>query len=354
MSIEFRFRILGMFIFAVLGARFGAANADALNLPEDANALIFSLVGALTGLIATPWMTTRPAKTVQRILLHTPIEVISTSLVGLIFGLLVALLLVWPLSLLPDLFGQYLPLAVALGSAYFGLTLFSSRSYDIVVLLRRAMGRGGLAQTAGNNAVLLDTSVIIDGRVLDLSSTGFLPPVILVPQFILNELQHIANSSDSLRRQRGRYGLETLNSIRKEDNITVEVIEDDPEAIEAVDAKLVEVAKLRSVPLMTNDFNLEGVANVHGVTVLNVNRLSLALQPSLLPGEEIVVHIIAEGKEHNQGVGYLKDGTMVVVEDGRHYLDRSIPVIITRYIRSQAGKMYFGVHTDEAKLHGLH
>jgi uncharacterized protein YacL len=354
MSIEFRFRILGMVLFAVLGARFGVTSADSLRLPEDANGLIFSLVGALVGLIMTPWLTTRPAKSIQRALLQTPIEVLSTALIGLIVGLVVALLLVWPLSLLPDVFGQYLPFVTALVCAYFGFVLFSSRSYDIVLLIKRALGRVGDGINMSAGAVLVDTSVIIDGRILELSSTGFIPGTILIPQFVLSELQHIANSSDPLRRQRGRYGLEVLNNLRKDGLNPVEVIEDDPENIEAVDTKLVEVAKLRNTPLMTNDFNLEGVAGVHGVMVLNINKLSLALQPSLLPGEDILVHIIAEGQQQNQGVGYLKDGTMVVVEDGRRYLDRSIPVVVTRYIRSAAGKMYFGVHADQAKSAGIH
>jgi uncharacterized protein YacL len=162
-------------------------------------------------------------------------------------------------------------------------------------------------------------------------------------------LQHIANSSDPIRRQRGRHGLEVLNKLKQEGSNIVQVIDDEPEGVAEVDVKLVEVAKARGIPLMTNDFNLNGVANVHGVPVLNINELSLALQPVYLPGEEITVQIISEGREYDQGVGYLQDGTMVVVEGGRRYLDRTIRVVITRYIRSAAGKMYFAVHVDEAK-----
>lgn len=352
MTIEFTFRILGMIVFAAIGARFGVATADAVNLPQDVNGLIFSLVGALSGLIVTPWITTRPAKTIRRFLLHSPIEVLVTSLIGLTFGLIIALLLAWPLSLLPDIFGQYLPLATAITAAYFGIILFSARSYDIVSFVQALFGRGkGFGELAGKSttAVLVDTSVIIDGRILEMSKAGFVRGTILVPQFILSELHNIANSSDPLRRQRGRHGLEVLNKLKQEGLNAIQVIDDEPEGADSVDTKLVEVAKTRGIPLLTNDFNLNGVAGVHGIEVLNINELALALQPVLLPGEQIVVQIISEGREPDQGVGYLKDGTMVVVEGGRRYLDRSIPVAITRYIRSSAGKMYFGVHADELR-----
>jgi uncharacterized protein YacL len=355
MTIDFTFRIIGMVIFAVLGARFGVSSADALNLPEDANGLIFALVGALTGLIISPWITTRPALSMRRRLLQSPIEVLIMALVGLVFGLVIALLLANALGRLPDLFGIYMPLIVALVCAYFGVIVFASRANDLWLLFRHSTRHeDSIAVIAqANSGVLLDTSVIIDGRVLEMSKTGFIPGTIFVTQFILSELQNIANSSDPLRRQRGRHGLDTLNKLKQEGSNIVQVIDDDPEHIAAVDTKLVEVAKQRNIALMTNDFNLNGVASVHGVSVLNLNELSLALQPVLLPGEEINVQIIAEGREADQGVGYLKDGTMVVVEGGRRYLDRTIRVIITRYIRSNAGKMYFGVHSEEAANRGL-
>jgi uncharacterized protein YacL len=356
MSVEFIFRILGLVVFSVIGARFGVASAEALNLPEDGNGLIFSLVGALTGLILTPWITTRPAKTFRRYLLDSPIEVLITSMGGLLFGLIIALLLVWPLSLLPDLLGIYLPIIAALVSAYFGIVLFSSRAPDILMTLRFFFGRdtGLFSGSAKDISVLVDTSVIIDGRIFEMSKTGFIPGNILIPQFVLSELQHIANSSDPIRRQRGRHGLDVLNKLKQEGNNIVQVIDDEPEGVNEVDEKLVEVAKARGIPLMTNDFNLNGVANVHGVPVLNINELSLALQPVYLPGEEITVQIISEGREYDQGVGYLQDGTMVVVEGGRRYLDRTIRVVITRYIRSSAGKMYFAVHVDDARRDSNH
>jgi uncharacterized protein YacL len=350
MPIDFTFRIFGMIVFAIIGARFGVSNADTFNLPEDANGLIFSLVGALVGLIVTPWISTRPGRAFRRVLLESPIEVLTASMFGLIFGLLVAVLVAWPISLLPDLAGQYLPLAAAIVGAYFGILLFSARTYDIFSFISELTGKQnanfGFA-TSETSGVVIDTSVIIDGRILEMSSTGFVPGMILVPQFVLSELHNIANSSDPLRRQRGRHGLDVLNKLKSEGHNHVQVIDDEPEGVDEVDAKLVEVAKDRNLPLMTNDYNLNGVAGVQGVKVLNINDLSLALQPVHLPREEISVQIVSEGREHNQGVGYLQDGTMVVVEGGRRYLDRTIPVVITRYIRSSAGKMYFGVHASE-------
>jgi len=352
MTIEFTFRLLGMIVFAILGARFGISSADAVNLPEDANGLIFSLVGALTGLVATPWITTRPAKRFRSFLLETPIRILVASMSGMFVGLLVAVLLTLPLSRLPSTFGAYLPTLTAAVAGYFGFILFSARSYDILAFIDELRGKAVLTGAFGGGAegaVLVDTSVIIDGRVLEMSKTGFINGSILIPQFVLSELQHIANSSDPIRRQRGRYGLEVLNKMRQEGLNPVQIIDDEPEGATEVDAKLVKVAKERGIPLMTNDFNLNGVAEVQDVIVLNINDLSLALQPVYLPGEEIKVQIIAEGREHEQGVGYLRDGTMVVVEGGRRYLDRTIPVSITRYIRSSAGKMYFGVHAEEIR-----
>lgn len=350
MSTEFYFRLAGMIVFALIGTRFGVLNANILNLPSDVGGLIFSLVGSLSGLIATPWLTTRPAKWFRHLLLESPIEIVVASMFGLLFGLILALLLVYPLSLLPDFLGIYLPIAAVVVTSYFGVFLFASRTYDLFGLLQHVLGRGAGEwgeMGASLPEMVIDTSVIIDGRILDIAKTGFLKGSYLVPQLVLSELQNIANSSDPLRRQRGRHGLDILNKLKGERGINVIVIDDDPPGIDAVDAKLVEIAKTYGASLMTNDFNLSGVANVQGVTVLNMNELALALQPDILPGEKIAVQVISEGREPGQGVGYLKDGTLIVVEGGKRYLDRTINVIITRYTRSPAGKMYFGVHENE-------
>jgi uncharacterized protein YacL len=189
--------------------------------------------------------------------------------------------------------------------------------------------------------ILLDTSVIIDGRIVDISQTGFIQGALLIPRFVLNELQHVADSPDMLRRNRGKRGLEVLSELQQRSRTPVRFIDDDFEGISAVDEKLVLLAKRRNIPVMTNDYNLNRVAELQGVTVLNINELANAVKAIFLPGEVIDIHIVMEGREPDQGVGYLEDGTMIVVEDGKRYMDRTIPVLITRYIVTNAGRMYF-------------
>lgn len=341
MSQEFLLRLMGMVIFSAIGATFGERTAADMNLPTEANSLLFLSVGALIGLLLTPWVTIRPAKAVRRAILDTSAESLVTSLVGLLFGLVVALLLAWPLSLLPYPGGQYLPTVLAIVSAYVGIILFGLRAPDIFTLFR-ALREGDLYTAISSGELLLDTSVIIDGRILDISKTGFIRQKLVIPQFVIRELQTIADANDSLMRQRGRHGLDILNRLRQESAVPVEITDDVPSEGEGVDEMLVALAQERGlVPIMTNDMPLNKIASLRGVDVLNINDLALALRPVYLPGETINLHIIQEGKEADQGVGYLIDGTMVVVEGGKHYRDRTISAKITRYILSNAGKMYF-------------
>jgi uncharacterized protein YacL len=203
----------------------------------------------------------------------------------------------------------------------------------------RLMPGSGSGEAVGE--ILLDTSVIIDGRILDISQTGFIQSELVIPRFVLNELQHVADSADVLRRNRGKRGLEILGELQHHSRAPVRIIDDDIDTTGEVDEKLVMLAKERRCPVMTNDFNLNRVAEIQGVEVLNINELSNALKAIFLPGEVIDIHVVMEGRETNQGVGYLEDGTMVVVEDGQRYMDRTIPVLITRYIVTNAGRMYF-------------
>jgi uncharacterized protein YacL len=189
--------------------------------------------------------------------------------------------------------------------------------------------------------ILLDTSVIIDGRILDISQTGFIQSTLVIPRFVLNELQHVADSADMLRRNRGKRGLEILGELQQRSRTPVRIVDDDVEGVDEVDQKLVLLAQQSNVPIMTNDFNLNRVAELQGVRVLNINELANALKAIFLPGEVMDIHIVMEGREADQGVGYLEDGTMVVVEDGKRYMDRTIPVLVTRYIVTNAGRMYF-------------
>lgn len=346
MSFEFALRLIGMMFFTLLGALLGTDLSDALNLPPEATGLTFSLMGALTGLIVTPWITIYPARTVRRLIIQMPAENLITLMVGGFLGIAASAMLAWPLSLLPEPFGQLLPTIVAISVSYVSIMIFALRAQDVFSLF------GGLLRgnpstlrmiTGGASAgeVLLDTSVIIDGRILDISQTGFIMGALLVPRFVLNELQHVADSAEMLRRNRGKRGLEILGDLQQHSRTPVRIIDDDIEGINEVDEKLVLLAQQRGIPVMTNDYNLNRVAELQGVTVLNINELANAVKAIYLPGENIDVHIVMEGREADQGVAYLEDGTMVVVEDGKRYMDRTIPVLITRYIVTNAGRMYF-------------
>ena len=195
--------------------------------------------------------------------------------------------------------------------------------------------------TPTRKSILLDTSVIIDGRITDISKTGFITASLTVPNFVLNELQYIADSGDALRRKRGRRGLEVLRVLREESPIPLEITDMDVSEVREVDSKLVALARHLSVPIMTNDYNLNRVAGLQGVTVLNINDLANAVKAAYLPGEELGVKVIQEGREHGQGVGYLDDGTMVVIEEGRYHLNRMLDVVVTKVLQTSAGRMIF-------------
>ncbi len=188
---------------------------------------------------------------------------------------------------------------------------------------------------------ILDTSVIIDGRISDICDTGFLEGILVIPNFVLQELQMIADSADSIKRNRGRRGLDILNKMQKDQSIMVKISDMDFDDINEVDAKLVKLAKVMNAKVITNDFNLNKVAEFHGVPVLNINQLSNALKPVVLPGEEMKVALIKEGKDHNQAIGYLDDGTMVVVENGRRKLNEEVEVTVTSVLQTTAGRMIF-------------
>ena len=196
---------------------------------------------------------------------------------------------------------------------------------------------------------ILDTSVIIDGRIADIAETGFLDGILVLPQFVLRELQLVADSADSLKRNRGRRGLDVMQRIQKMASVTVQIVEDDFPSIREVDLKLIELAKLYEAKIVTNDFNLNKVAQLQGVEVLNINELANALKPIVLPGELMKVFILKEGKEYNQGVAYLDDGTMVVVDNARKAIGKTIEISVTSVLQTTAGKMIFGKF-DERQL----
>lgn len=271
-----------------------------------------------------------------------PWQRVAAAVLGAVGGLAGGGIVLWAghdLSLGP-LAEQYGPAAVLLTLAYlgwrFGGTWASQVSGQMTV-------RPIEAEMAGlvSGRKLLDTSVIIDGRIADLCETGFLDGIFLIPQFILHELQHIADSSDSLKRARGRRGLDILQRIQNMPELRVTIIEEDVPQFRDVDAKLVGLAKKLNAKILTNDLNLNKVAGLQGVRVLNINELSNALRPVVLPGEPMRVFVLREGKEAGQGVAYLDDGTMIVVDDGKKYIGRNLDVMVTSVLQTTAGRMIF-------------
>jgi len=296
-----------MLVLAIVGARFGLAIAVP-PFSVELFSLLFGLLGAMSGLILTPYFTTRPARYVRRRVMTTSAETLMSATFGAILGLILAALLSQPLAQLPPPIGQWLPSVAALVAAYVTITLFVARSADLVVLISRLFRRTPEEKTpAPTTEILLDTSVIIDGRILDISRTGFIPGTMLVPRFVLGELQHIADSSDPLKRMRGRRGLEVLDELQREERIPVRMIDDDVPGVRAVDDKLVLLGQKLHAQLMTNDFNLNSIAKLQGVNVLNVNELANAVKAVFLPNEQMNIRVIQEGREPDQGVGYLAE-----------------------------------------------
>jgi uncharacterized protein YacL len=243
-------------------------------------------------------------------------------------------------STLDDHTRSFLQILVMLLMAYVGLIVGANKG-DLLNLAALGGVFGGEKQSRKSYKIL-DTSVIIDGRIADIAETGFLDGTIVTPQFVLRELQLVADSADSLKRNRGRRGLDILQRLQKVANLTIQIVEDDFPAVREVDLKLIELAKLYEGKIITNDFNLNKVAQLQGVEVLNINELANSLKPIVLPGETMRVFILKEGKEYNQGVAYLDDGTMVVVDNARKMIGKTIDVSVTSVLQTTAGKMIFG------------
>ncbi|HKU25893.1 MAG TPA: PIN domain-containing protein [Candidatus Sulfotelmatobacter sp.] len=241
---------------------------------------------------------------------------------------------------------SFLQILVMLLMAYVGLIVGANKG-DLLNLSALGGIFGGEKQSKKSYKIL-DTSVIIDGRIADIAETGFLDGVIVTPQFVLRELQLVADSADSLKRNRGRRGLDILQRLQKVANLQIQIVEDDFPAIREVDLKLIELAKLYEGKIITNDFNLNKVAQLQGVEVLNINELANSLKPIVLPGETMRVFILKEGKEYNQGVAYLDDGTMVVVDNARKMIGKTIEVSVTSVLQTTAGKMIFGKWDERA------
>ncbi len=333
-----------MFILGVGGAYLGVYLSGLAEGSAQLWGLAFAMVGALLGLVISPYLTTRPVRTIRKRMAQVSARTMVAGLAGLIAGLLIAALVSAPISALPPPFGRWLPFIGALFLGYLGATIFIMRENDINELLRsrfQSNPDGNGPSPGEGRSILMDTSVIIDGRIADIARTGFVQGPMLVPAFVLIELQHIADSADPLRRRRGRRGLEILNRLQKDNTIPLRITDLDVEGVREVDDKLVILGKQLKSPILTNDYNLNRVAELQGVTVLNINELANAVKAVYLPGETMDVQVIQEGKEVGQGVAYLDDGTMVVIEDGKENINKTIPVTVTKVLQTAAGRMIF-------------
>ncbi|HKW87601.1 MAG TPA: PIN domain-containing protein [Candidatus Acidoferrales bacterium] len=281
----------------------------------------------------------------RRASLRRLIGAVIGSIMGILGAFLTTLVLVH--TSMPESTRSFVSLAVFLVMAYIGLIVGANKG-DMLNL----QALGGLFGTErGSRQIykVLDTSVIIDGRVVDIAEAHFVDGTIIIPQFVLRELQMVADSADQLRRQRGRRGLEVLQRIQKMPHLDVQIAEDDFPNVPEVDMKLIELAKRYDAKIITNDFNLNKVATLQGIEILNVNQLANALKPVVLPGETMRVFILREGKEYNQGVAYLDDGTMVVVDGARKMINKTVDIIVTSVHQTTAGKMIFGRFDDRSE-----
>jgi uncharacterized protein YacL len=277
---------------------------------------------------------------VEQAIRKVSLRVIFGGVVGMIVGLLIAFLFAYGLNFITDIEEKYqiAPWIYALWTAvmgYLGLVLGSKKIEELYNLF------GHSPSGEIKDYRILDTSTIIDGRLADICDTGFLEGSLIVPRFVLDELQYIADSSDSMKRSRGRRGLDILNRMQKSSGITIEIVDQDFPRIKSVDAKLVALAKKMNGKIITNDFNLNKVAELQGIKILNVNELANALKPVVLPGEVMTVKIIKEGKEPGQGVAYLDDGTMIVVDNAQRYQGATVEALVTSVLQTTAGRMIF-------------
>jgi uncharacterized protein YacL len=276
---------------------------------------------------------------------------VAATILGIVLGAIISV----PIGKLPDPYGNILPIIVTFIVTLTTMSLIMSHRREIAGFWRNfRMNRSHITnplptQGAIRPAILVDTSVIIDGRIADIARAGFVPGKLLVPRFVLAELQNIADSSDAMRRGRGRRGLEMLNNIRATEGVDMEVIEDDVPEVKEVDAKLVRLARQMGTNILTTDYNLNRVAQIEGVRVLNINELSNAIRPVVLPGEQMMVKVVQAGKEKGQGVGYLADGTMIVVDQGDKMIGQEVLTEITRVFQTVAGKMLFAAPVDAPK-----
>lgn len=314
--------------------------------------LVGGIFGAIIGSFISPYLIKSLfmfTSTVEKSLSAMSTQDLIAGTLGLFLGLIIANLVGLAFGSVPYI-GPYVSVALSIILGYLGMHLVVSKKSELAGWLHlHAEGSFDKKKNKDHHTgKLLDTNVIIDGRVADIYRSGFLEGPIIVPVFVLEELQKIADSSDILKRNRGRRGLDILNHMRKNSKDDVIIVTNDFEDISEVDSKLVKLAREKNYKIVTNDYNLNKVAELQGVAVLNINDLAIAVKPAVIPGEQIFVQLVKSGKEEGQGVAYLEDGTMVVVENGSQCIGKEVPVIITSVLQTSAGKMIFAkLESDE-------
>ena len=347
-------QVFFLVIGVVLGWTYGSQLFAIIHFPFYSwESVLTAILGGLLGLLVGTFVVdpfVRWFRGVEDTLVHrVPLVDLVSGLVGVILGLVVSYALSPLLERITPI-GSYVQFFVSVLMAYLGFRIFFTRREEVLALIptllsKNAAGREKAGRQSGagrpEDAKLLDTSVIIDGRIADVVETGFIEGVLVIPSFVLEELQHIADSSDVLKRNRGRRGLDILNRVQKELKVRVQVMEIDFEDVSEVDSKLVRLAKQLGGKVVTNDFNLNKVCELQGVPVLNINDLANAVKPVVLPGEDIAVQVIKDGKEYGQGIGYLDDGTMIVIEGGREFIGHRVEVLVTSVLQTSAGRMIF-------------
>jgi uncharacterized protein YacL len=355
MSLEIIVRLIGFVVFGIIGIFLGEPLGILIQEIWPTSPLTIIIYQVITtlligflGFLIAPWISIKPISAIRKSLSKVSAQTLVFGLTGLIVGLILSALLAYPISLLPDPLGSTLPFIAVMLLGYLGIVLFVARQKDLQNALRALSKGGGATQDNSevsglqdSRRILVDTSAIIDGRISDIARTGFIPGRLLIPRFVLNELQYVSDSADNLRRQRGRRGMEILSELQKDSNIPVTITDIDVEGVREVDERLIVLARQLSCPILTNDYNLNRVAELQGINILNINELANAVKAILLPGESLKMKIIQEGKEYGQGVGYMEDGTMVVVENGHKYIGKTIDISVTKVLQTAAGRMIF-------------
>ncbi len=341
-----------------LVSQFASFGDMSLTVARISVIVIGTIIGVLIGYFISSFILKQGlviARQLERVLTHIPNQELIAGTIGLLFGLIIANLIGAAFNQVP-IIGPYISIILSAIFGYSGVRLMARKGPEMYFnyLKQWKRSEAGTKKSRGFNmfgshkssdsnltAKLLDTSVIIDGRIKELCATGFIDGPLIVPVFVLNELQIISDSADGMKRNRGRRGLDILKEMQDAKLVPIEIVENDYDDLHEVDSKLMRLALEKQWKLMTNDFNLNKVARVQGIKVLNLNELANVLKPALIAGEWIRVQVMKEGKEVQQGVAYLDDGTMIVVEDGRPYVGQEVEVMVTSILQTSAGRMIF-------------